>query len=124
MNQLMDEAVPNNILNAWRQQDTRGRSLANGFPAIGFYYFGYVGVIVFIMVLGGIIIFIKKDILAAFESGDVISFLFIAPIMELAIRVVAQGDIYLFFEKRTYAIIFSYVLYGVIKDLMVRAKSL
>lgn len=123
MNQLMNEAVPSKTLDAWRQQDSRGRSLANGFPAIGFYYFGYIGVIVLIVALGSVIIFIKKDIIAAFESGDVLSFLFIAPIFEITVRVVAQGDIHLFFEKRTYVIITAYMLYGMVKRLMIRARE-
>lgn len=123
MNQLMNEVVPDKYLNSWRQSDERGRSLANGFPAIGYYYFGYFGVAVFMSLLGSAIILIKKDILTSFVSGDVFSFLFIAPLLELVIRVVAQGDINLFFERRTYAILIAYSIYGVVKRMMVRMKE-
>lgn len=123
MNQLMNEVVPDKYLSGWRESSERGRSLANGFPAIGYYYFGYVGVIVFMLLLGSAIILIKKDILTSFVSGDIISFLFIAPLLELIIRVVAQGDINLFFEPRTYAILIAYSIYGVVKKVMARRKE-
>lgn len=123
MNQLMNEVVPANILNEWREPGARGRSLANGFPAIGYYYFGYIGVIGFIILLGSMIILIKKDILAAFESGDVLSFLFIGPLLEVIIRVVAQGDINLFFEPRTYVIVIAYMVFGSIKQMTLRKKE-
>ncbi|MDI9800224.1 DUF6418 domain-containing protein [Citrobacter koseri] len=123
MNQLMNEVVPDKYLSIWRESGERGRSLANGFPAIGYYYFGYAGVVVFMFLLGSAIILIKKDILTSFVSGDIISFLFIAPLLELVIRVVAQGDINLFFEPRTYAILIAYSIYGLIKKMMVRMKE-
>ncbi|HBC9087574.1 TPA: hypothetical protein KE767_002540 [Citrobacter koseri] len=123
MNQLMNEVVPDKYLSSWRESGERGRSLANGFPAIGYYYFGYAGVVVFMFLLGSAIILIKKDILTSFVSGDIISFLFIAPLLELVIRVVAQGDINLFFEPRTYAILIAYSIYGLIKKMMVRMKE-
>ncbi len=123
MNQLMNEVVPDKYLNSWRDSGERGRSLANGFPAIGYYYFGYVGVISFMLFLGAAVIFIKKDILTSFVSGDIISFLFIAPLLELVVRVVAQGDINLFFESRTYAILIAYSMYGVIKKMMARVRE-
>ncbi|HFW4749247.1 TPA: DUF6418 domain-containing protein, partial [Escherichia coli] len=115
MNQLMNEVVPANILDTWRSADDRGRSLANGFPAIGYYYFGYIGVVGFLIAFGLIVILVKRDILSSFKSGDILSFLFLGPILELVIRVVAQGDINLFFEGRTYAILFAYTFYGFIK---------
>lgn len=122
MNQLMTEVVPADILNVWRAPDARGRSLANGFPAIGFYYFGYAGVVAFLIIIGVIIILIKQSILASFRSGDVLAFLFIGPILELIIRVVAQGDINILFEKRAYVIVIAYIIYGVVKSLMIRPK--
>ncbi|ENB7662531.1 hypothetical protein ABIN12_001269 [Enterobacter cloacae] len=115
MNELMNVVVPTKILDEWRSTENRGRSLANGFPAIGYYYFGYTGVTIFLIIFGCIIIIIKRDILASFESGDVLSFLFLGPILELIIRVVAQGDINLFFEARTYAIFIAYMAYGLMK---------
>lgn len=122
MNQLMNEVVPEKSLSSWRDFDDRGRSLANGFPAIGFYYFGYIGVIILTIILGSAVILIKKDILTTFESGDILSFLFIGPILELIIRVVAQGDINLFFETRTYIIFIAYIFYGLVKRSMMRNK--
>lgn len=122
MNQLMTEVVPGSILDVWREPGARGRSLANGFPAIGYYYFGYAGVIAFIFILGTVIVLVKKDILSSFESGDVISFLFIGPILEIIIRVIAQGDINLFFEKRAYAIFICYMIYGAAKNFLFRWK--
>lgn len=122
MNQLMTEVVPAKILNEWRSPDARYKSLANGFPAIGFYYFGYVGVVLFIFLIGFLIIFIKKDILSSFESKDVLSFLFLGSLLEVVIRVVAQGDINLFFEFRTYIIVFAYALYSIIKNLSLEVK--
>lgn len=124
MNQLMNEVVPGKILNSWRSSENRGRSLANGFPAIGYYYFGYFGVIMLLIITGTIIIIIKNDILSSFISGDILSFLFIGPILELVIRMVAQGDINLFFEGRTLAIVFAYITYGLMKRAMIRSKTL
>lgn len=116
MNELMNVVVPPKTLDEWRSVEDRGRSLANGFPAIGYYYFGYTGVTLFLIVFGCIIIAIKRDILASFESGDVLSFIFLGPILELIIRVVAQGDINLFFEARTYAIFIAYMAYSFMKN--------
>ncbi|MBX9043621.1 hypothetical protein HCG99_06295 [Enterobacter ludwigii] len=115
----MNVVVPPKTLDEWRSTEDRGRSLANGFPAIGYYYFGYTGVTIFLVIFGSIIIAIKRDILASFESGDVLSFLFLGPILELIIRVVAQGDINLFFEPRTYAIFIAYMAYSLMKKAVV-----
>ncbi|MCU6279891.1 DUF6418 domain-containing protein [Enterobacter quasiroggenkampii] len=123
MNELMNVVVPSKILDEWRSTEDRGRSLANGFPAIGYYYFGYTGVTIFLIIFGSIIIAIKRDILASFESGDVLSFLFLGPILELIIRVVAQGDINLFFEVRTYAIFVAYMAYSIMKKAVVRINN-
>lgn len=123
MNQLMDEVVPREILSIWRKPGARGRSLANGFPAIGFYYFGYIGVMILLIIIGKIVIFTKKEVLEIFESGDVLSFLFIAPIIEIVIRVVAQGDIQLFFEKRFYIIVIAYLLYELLKYIIIKVKK-
>ncbi|EHG7583946.1 hypothetical protein J5Y39_004232, partial [Citrobacter sedlakii] len=124
MNQLMNVVAPPKYLNAWRSEDSRGQSLANGFPAIGYYYFGYTGIVILILVVGTIIILIKKDILSSFESGDILSFLFLGPLLEVIIRVTAQGDIYLLFEKRTLVIVIAYILYSLLKSLIYRAKPL
>jgi len=124
MNQLMNVVTPPKYLNAWRSNDSRGQSLANGFPAIGYYYFGYTGIVLLILIVGCIIVLIKKDILATFESGDVLSFLFLGPLLEVIIRVTAQGDINLLFEKRTFAIIIAYILYSVLKRLNFRSKHI
>lgn len=124
MNQLMNVVAPPKYLNAWRSEDSRGQSLANGFPAIGYYYFGYTGIVILILVVGTIIILIKKDILSSFESGDILSFLFLGPLLEVIIRVTAQGDIHLLFEKRTLVIVIAYILYSLLKSLIYRAKPL
>lgn len=122
MNQLMNVVAPPKYINAWRSDASRGQSLANGFPAIGYYYFGYPGIVLLILIVGCIIVLIKKDILLTFESGDVLSFLFLGPLFEVIIRVTAQGDINLLFEKRTLVIVIAYMLYGVLKRLIFRAK--
>lgn len=124
MNQLMNVVAPAKYLNAWRSDASRGQSLANGFPAIGYYYFGYAGIVLLILIVGCIIIFIKKDILSTFESGDVLSFLFIGPLLEVIVRVTAQGDINLLFEKRTMVIIVAYLLYGLLKGLIFGSKKI
>ncbi|MFQ2377039.1 DUF6418 domain-containing protein [Aeromonas caviae] len=116
MNQLMNEVVPAKYLRQWRSNDNnRGRSLANGFPAIGYYYFGYVGALFITVVIGYLVFVSKKLVLSFSKSGDIVSFLFLGAIIEILIRVVAQGDIYLLVEARACFIWLLFSLYLLIK---------
>lgn len=123
MNQLMNVVAPAKYLSAWRSDTSRGQSLANGFPAIGYYYFGYTGIILLILTVGSLIILIKRDVLSSFESGDILSFLFLGPLLEVIIRVTAQGDINLLFEKRTLVIFIAYIVYSLSKGFLIRVKT-
>lgn len=117
MNQLMNEVVPKDILSVWRAPGARGRSLANGFPAIGYYYFSVSGTLILVCLVGIIINFLLKKILQIIRSNDLLAFLFIGPILEVIIRIVAQGDIGLVFEKRFMIIILAYIMYFLLKEL-------
>lgn len=115
MNQLMNEIVPKKFLNEWRKNGARGRSLANGFPAIGFYYLGYLGVIILILIIAYLVQNNKRKLLYSYCTKDFIELFFIITIIESLIRIVAQGDIQIFFQKRFIIILFFYISYSFIK---------
>lgn len=115
MQQLMTEIVPKHKLEIWRQKGARYQSLANGFPAIGYYHFNILGCIILICIIGTFIQYLKKFILRACVSDDIFSLLFLSVLLEVSTRIVAQGDIQLLLEKRTIAIVALIIMYKFIK---------
>jgi hypothetical protein len=117
MNQLMTEIIPKEKLVELRKEGARYYSLANGngFPAIGYYHFKYFGVFLLIFITGYFIYKIKIFVLKACLSDDILSFLFLAIILEVTARIVAQGDIQLLLEKRTVFVLLLMGSYKIIK---------